>query len=231
MSSNGTLILNQNYIQQGTGTLTFTVPATVSALSTPTANIPFVVRCQVTAPSQLSTGAGSGSGADQGLGMLGGTQGISTNNTTLGQGGTGLGFGAGTTQTTYNTSGSGYGAGDGGGDAAGFARGGLGTSDGGVGQGFGPDNSGYPQPIANINTPSTGNNAQTSTLSIVVNYNGTPVYTAPSFAVSQKALQFETPGILCNSTDVITVVLTSSTPSDLTLQAIKANISVVQGQN
>jgi hypothetical protein len=226
-TTNGTLLLGKNYIQTGLGTLTFTVPATVSSLLTPVVNIPFAVSCQLSIPAAAPTGAGSGSGSDQGLGALGGTQGIGQG-TGLGNGGTGLGFG-GTPATTYIKSGSGHGAGAGGGVLGEFSLGGGGTGDGATGQGFGASASGYNQPSVSVNTSSSGATI-TSGLSVVINLNGSPVYTAPVLGVAQRALQFTTPGILCNSTDTITVVFSSSTASDETLIALQANVNVTQGQ-
>lgn len=93
MATNGTLVLNQNYIQTGLGTLTFTVPATI-VNGPAVSNVIFNVRCQVTVPSAVASGNGSGSSRDLGLGATGGTQGIGQgSNLSLGNGGTGLGFG------------------------------------------------------------------------------------------------------------------------------------------
>lgn len=187
MATNGILKLDTNYIQVGLGTLTFTVPATVSALSVPVVNVPFSVRCQVTIPQALITGAGAGSGLQNG-----------------------------------------HGAGAGGGDASGMALGGNGPGEGGVGQGFGPVPNNYQQPPIDVITPTTGP-LISSTLSIVVNLNGSPVFTAPAFASRQSSLQFKTPGFLCNAADTITVVFSSSTLSDEQLQGINSNVSVTQG--
>jgi hypothetical protein len=225
------LLLNQNQVFNGLGTLTFNVPATVmvpgSGQFITTSNVPFTVRCQVTVPQADAQGAGAGSGSDQGLGMLGGTQGIGQgSNLSLGNGGTGLGFGAGTSQTTYNTSGSGHGAGTGGG-GEGFTGGDLGTGHGGVGQGFGAGN-GYQQPPAYTNTPSVSAAAVLSQLSVVVNLNGSPVYTAPAFEGTQGQLEFAFTQ-QCSNTDVITVVFSSSLGADKALNAIKSNTSVSQG--
>lgn len=237
MSTNGTLQLNQGYVQTGLGTLTFTVPTTLpNAGSTiTTTNVPFVVSCQVTVPANTGTGFGAGSGSDQGLGATGGsTTFAATYQTTgaqqaLGSGQLGLGFGGTVTDGALGGNGTGWGPGAGGG-GEGFVGGDLGLSHGGVGQGFGAAN-GYPQPLAGVITPSALNPAVTSGLSIVVNHNGSPVYTAPSFVLAQDALQFLTKGILCSGNDTITVVFSSSTGSDAALIGIKAVVSVNQGNN
>ena len=123
MSTNGTLQLNQGYVQTGLGTLTFTVPTTLpSGGSTiTTTNVPFVVSCQVTVPAYTGSGFGSGTGADQGLGATGGsTTYAPTYQTTgaqqgLGNGQLGLGFGGTVTDGALGGNGSGHGAGAGGG--------------------------------------------------------------------------------------------------------------------
>lgn len=102
-------------------------------------------------------------------------------------------------------SGTGLGSGAGGGDAAGFARGGISGTAGGVGQGFGPVANLYPQP------PLYGSNeligAQVSTgLTVVVNKNGSAVYTAPTLGAAQSAIQFKT-AFQLTAADVITVVI------------------------
>lgn len=170
-----TLFLNQNYVNVGLGTMTYTVPTGGDGL--------YNVKVQVTVPQADPVGDGAGSG-------------------------TGLGSGAG------------------GGDAAGFARGGLGAGLGGVGQSLG-NNSGYQQP------PVAGSNetlgaAVSSSLSIVVNKNGSPIYTAPAIRFAQSAEQFKT-FFLAAATDVITVVMSSSDPDDLQLNSVKSNISIGQG--
>ena len=77
------LLANTPFVIVGLGTFTYTVPSTGV----------YSISCQSTVPSAYPTGSeGAGTGADVGLG-LGGFPGVSTNNTTLGQGGKGLGFG------------------------------------------------------------------------------------------------------------------------------------------
>lgn len=221
------LVLNQNYVQNGLGTLTFDVPATIPPNFIAVAGIPFTVQCQVTVPQAVATGFGSGSGADQGLGVLGGVPGVSTNNSTLGQGGLGLGFGGSVTDGASGA-GSGYGAGAGGGTLGGFALGGGGLSDGAKGQGFGASGSGYNQPAPDTITPTSGVSIL-SGLSVVVKQNGTTVYTAPVIAGDQSAIQFKT-SFPVNASDVITVVFASTTSADEALNVIKANVSIAVGE-
>jgi hypothetical protein len=228
MATNGTLQLATNYIQTGLGTLTYTVPTTVPPNGIATVNIPFTVQCQVTFPQSVGEGFGSGSGADQGLGVLGGVQGIGQgSNLNLGNGGLGLGFGGSATDGASG-SGSGYGAGAGGGTLGGFSLGGGGLGDGAKGEGFGSPSSGYNQPLNVTNIP-TSFAGILSTLSVVVNQNGSPVYTAPAIEGIQSALQFST-NLLCNANDSITIVFSSALASDEALNAIKANVSIGIGE-
>jgi hypothetical protein len=176
-----TLFLNQNFINVGLGTMTYTIAPT---LTNPAGAGLYNVAVQGSVPSAISTGDGAGSGK-------------------------------------------GPGSGKGGGDAAGFARGGLGLGDGAVGQGFGPDLSGYSQPIASGSNQTSGP-AVSSSLSIVVNLNGTPVYTMPALAPTQDAFQFKTT-ILCANADVITVVLSSANANDNQYNTVKSNISIGEG--
>jgi len=252
MAVNGTLQLNTNYIQNGLGTLTFTVPATLvngGAIS----NTPFTVQCQVTVPQADQEGFGAGSGSDQGLGVTGTSPAyLPSYQTTgaqqgLGNGALGLGFQNVTTGTfggfdaggsgggtlgsvSDNASGTGSGSGNGagGGTLAEFSQGGGGLGDGSTGQGFGPSNSGYNQPSVNVTTP-VSYAAILSGLSVLVKQNGTTVYTAPTFEGNQEALQFKT-SFAVTAADSITVVFSSSTLSDEQLQGIKANVSIWNGQ-
>lgn len=228
MATNGTLQLTTNYAQVGLGTLTYTVPTTIPPNNIAVSNIPFTVQCQVTVPQAVQEGFGAGTGADQGLGVTGGFQGISTNNTSLGSGGKGLGFGGSTTDGASGA-GSGYGNGAGGGTLGEFSLGGGGAGNGAKGQGFGASSSGYNQPSVNITSP-TSYAAILSSLVIVVNKNGSPVYTAPVFAGTQSALEFKT-SFLSNATDSITVVFSSSNTADtVPLNVIKANVSIMVGE-
>jgi hypothetical protein len=204
--SSDNIQLNQNYVQRGTGTLTFVVPTTGN----------YNVKCQCTVPSALITGAGSGSARDNGLGANGGVAGIN--------GGTGLGFGGSTNDnaTGYST---GYGAGAGGGDAAGMARGGLGTSDGAVGQGFGPNNSGYQQPPTDIHSSQTTGPAVSSGLVVTILDGVTLLYTSPTLSPTQSSLEFKY-SLQATAADSITIVFTSSNASDANLVA---NVSIGQG--
>jgi hypothetical protein len=235
MATNGTLQLSTNYIQTGLGTLTYTVPTVVPPNGISTVNIPFVVQCQVTFPQAVSGGFGAGSGADQGLGVTGSsTTYAPTYQTTgaqqgLGNGALGLGFGGSNTDGASGA-GSGYGAGGGGGTLGGFSLGGGGTGEGATGRGFidGGTASGYNQPSIYTNTP-TSIAAVLSSLSVVVNQNGSPVYTAPTIEGIQDALKFST-NLLCNANDSITIVFSSSNAADEALNAIKANVSITIGE-
>lgn len=166
------LILNQNYVQNGVGTLTYTVPSDGI----------YNVQVQVTAPSALATGDGAGSG-------------------------TGLGSGAG-------------------GGAEGTIRGDFGLGFGGVGQGFGVGN-GYQQPPAYGSNETMGSPVS-SALVVVVNKNGSPIYTAPVLTPTQSSLEFKTSAPFA-AADVITVVLSSSGAPDNQLNSVKSNISIGQG--
>lgn len=129
--------------------------------------------------------------------------------------------------TGGNNAGSGQGLGAGtGGGGEGFTGGDLGTGHGGVGQGFGASN-GYQQP------PAAGSNASTGTsvssgLSVVVNQNGSPIYTAPTFAPTESAMQFKY-SFQATAADSITVVLSSSTASDKTLNGLQSITSIAAG--
>ncbi len=68
-----------------------------------------------------------------------------------------------------------------------------------------------------------------SGLSIVVNQNGSPVYTAATLGQTQSAIQFKAGAILCAAADVITVVFSSSSANDLLLNSVKSNVSIEQG--
>ena len=254
MATNGTLQLATNYVQTGLGTLTYTVPATIPPNGIATSNIPFQVRCQVSFPHQTSEGFGAGSGADQGFGVTGTSPAyLPSYQTTgaqqgLGNGALGLGFSdtvpsgafggfdgggsgggaSGAVNDNASGSGSGYGAGAGGGTLAEFSQGGGGLGDGSTGQGFGASSSGYNQPPAYTNTP-TSFAGILSTLSIVVNQNGTPVYTMPTIAGRMETAQFYT-NLLCNANDSITIVFSSSLAADQALNAIKANVSIEIGE-
>jgi hypothetical protein len=70
--------------------------------------------------------------------------------------------------------------------------------------------------------------AVTSGLSIVVNQNGSPIYTSTAPTVSQSALQFKV-SFTASATDVITVVLSSSNANDEQLNTVKSTVSIGQG--
>lgn len=210
-----TLILNQSQVFNGLGTLTFTVPATGV----------YNVAVQTTMPASAANGFAAGTGADQGLGVSGGSQGIGQgSNLSLGNGGQGLGFGGTANDGASGVNGHGAGAGGG---AEGFTQGDQGTGHGGTGYGFGAGN-GYPQPLAYVTTPTVNGAAVTSGLSIVVNDNGSPVYTAPTLGLIQRAQQFKQE-FLFTSGHTVTVVFASSTSTDEQLQGITSNVSIGTG--
>lgn len=68
-----------------------------------------------------------------------------------------------------------------------------------------------------------------SGISIVVNDNGSLVYTAPTLSPTQSAVQFRQ---VFNFTaaHVITIVLSSSAASDNLINNVKSNIIIQQGQ-
>jgi hypothetical protein len=121
-------------------------------------------------------------------------------------------------------SGQGLGSGSGGGDPIGFSGGGLALGNGGVGQGFGAKPNNYNQPSPQGSNATQGP-AVSSSLSIVVNHNGSPVYTAPVLSPTQSALQF-TLDVLCAASDTLSVVFSSSNPSDNLLNTLKSTVSV-----
>lgn len=166
------LILNQNYVFNGLGTLTYTVPTTGQ----------YNVRVQLTVPQAEPAGDGAGSN-------------------------TGLGSGTG-------------------GGGEGFVRGDFGPTYGGVGQGFGTGN-GYQQPSAQGSNETTGS-AVSSAVTVVVNNNGSPIYTAPAFKFAQEALQFKF-GFQATAADSITVVFASATASDNAYSGVTSNVSIGQG--
>lgn len=166
------LILNQNQVFNGLGTLTYTVPTTGT----------YNVQVQCTVPANPPTGSDAGSGMGLGSGVGGGGEG--------------------------------------------FTSGDLGLGHGGVGQGFGASNS-YQQPSSQKSNQVAGNAIQ-SGVSIVVNKNDSPIFTAPSVALVQSALQFKY-SFQATAADSITVVLASSTASDKGLSGVTSNVSIGQG--
>lgn len=182
-----TLILNQPQVWNGTGTLTFTIPATAQ----------YNVKVQTTFPFYPAVNAGASNGLARAAsdGIIGA--------------GSGMGLGSGT-----------------GGGGEGFTGGDLGVGHGGVGQGFGAGNS-YQQPSAQ---PSNAipSSPQESTLSIVVNKNGSPIYTSTAPTIGQSGLQFQT-NFLATLNDTITVVLSSAASVDNQLSGITSNVSIGQG--
>ncbi len=68
-----------------------------------------------------------------------------------------------------------------------------------------------------------------SGLTIVVNQNGSPVYTAPVISPTQIAQQFKTSLLLADA-DVVTVVASSSAANDLLLNSVKINTSIGLGE-
>ncbi len=119
----------------------------------------------------------------------------------------------------------GLGSGTGGG-GEGFTSGDLGLGHGGVGQGFGAGN-GYQQPPAYGSNETMGSPVS-SGVSIVVNDNGTPIFTAPTLSATQSAQQFKY-SFQATSGHSITVVLASSTASDKGLSGVTSITSIGQG--
>ena len=68
-----------------------------------------------------------------------------------------------------------------------------------------------------------------SSLSIVVNKNGSPVFTAPTITPTQSALQFKAT-FICVATDVVTVVLSSGAAVDNQLNTLKTTVSFDKGE-
>lgn len=67
-----------------------------------------------------------------------------------------------------------------------------------------------------------------SGLSVVVNQNGSPIFTAPTLSPTQIAQQFKV-AINCTANDVITVVLSSASAIDNQLNTVKSTISIQEG--
>ena len=65
-------------------------------------------------------------------------------------------------------------------------------------------------------------------LSVVVNQNGTPVYTAPTPSATQGHNQYKVE-LNCTAADVITVVFSSSTPIDKQLNTIQSTVTIGAG--
>lgn len=67
-----------------------------------------------------------------------------------------------------------------------------------------------------------------SSLSIVVNQNGSPIYTSAAFPADQSTLQFKLL-MNCTATDVITVALSSAAAIDNQLNTVKSIITIGAG--
>lgn len=80
--------------------------------------------------------------------------------------------------------------------------------------------------IYNVSLQST--ELPASALSIVVNKNAAPVFTAPTLSPTQSAIQFKT-NIVCAINDVITVVLSSGNANDNLLNSVKTNMFIGNG--
>jgi hypothetical protein len=65
-------------------------------------------------------------------------------------------------------------------------------------------------------------------LSVVINDNGTPIFTAPTITPTQIAQQFKF-GFPATAAHVITVVLASSAAIDSQLQNVKSTVTIGQG--
>lgn len=138
---------------------------------------------------------------------------------------TGPGAAVGTTGVMGAGSGMGLGAGTGGG-GSGFTKGDQGTGQGGVGQGFGAGNSYQQPPAAGANAEA--NSAVVSGLTIVVNKNGSPIYTSTARQGNQAAIQFQY-GFQATAADAITVVLTGTAGLDDALNTVQSITSINQG--
>ena len=68
-----------------------------------------------------------------------------------------------------------------------------------------------------------------SGLTIVVNQNGSPIFTTPVITPTQIAQQFKT-SFLCADADVITVVASSANAVDSQLNTVKINTSIALGE-
>lgn len=124
-------------------------------------------------------------------------------------------------------SGTGLGSGAGGGDQAGFARGGLGTGSGGVGQGFGPNVSGYPQPLASGSNQTSGA-AISSGLVVTITKNASLIYTSPVLAVTQGEVGFRASFPFATS-DAVVILLASANANDSQLNTVKSITTFGQG--
>lgn len=74
-----------------------------------------------------------------------------------------------------------------------------------------------------ITIPTITNGGGQSSLLVVVNQNGSPVYTGQAGAEGFRTV------VSCAANDVIAIVFSSSNPNDLVLNAIKSVISIGQG--
>lgn len=81
--------------------------------------------------------------------------------------------------------------------------------------------------IYNVQVQST--EVPASSLSIVVNKNGSPIFTAPVLSPTQQAVQFRI-SFLATAADVITVVLSSGAAVDNQFNTVKTNISIGTGE-
>ncbi len=67
-----------------------------------------------------------------------------------------------------------------------------------------------------------------SGLSVVINDNGSPIFTAPVIGQTQIAQQFRL-GVKLTAAHVIIVVLASSSANDNLLNSVKTTVSICQG--
>lgn len=65
-------------------------------------------------------------------------------------------------------------------------------------------------------------------LSVVINQNASPIFTAPTISATQIAQQFKF-GFLAADADVISVVIASSTAIDSVANNVKATVTIQQG--
>lgn len=68
-----------------------------------------------------------------------------------------------------------------------------------------------------------------SGLTVVVNNNGSPIFTAPVITPTQIALQFKINHLFA-ATDVVTIVTSSASAIDSQLNTVKTSVSIGQGE-
>lgn len=68
-----------------------------------------------------------------------------------------------------------------------------------------------------------------SGISVVINNNGSPVFTAPALGQTQSAIQFKAGALQFAASDVITVVIASSSAKDQLLNSVKSTVTIQSG--